>query len=264
MIHYLYFCLMINAVIIGVGNVAFHLAKIFYEIEEIHVTQICGRQPSLPEGMPSDIDYCTSYDAILQADIYVIAVSDTAIADVAEQLPFNDRLVVHTAGANSIEILKKHKRRGVFYPLQTFSKNTPISFENIPICVEANNSTDEDFLFQFGKMITKSVYRIDSQERLTLHTAAVFANNFTNYLYQLSEEICNQENVSFDILKPLILETAKKINFAKPKDVQTGPGKRGDLDIIKKHVGSLRDQKHKEIYQLLTKHILSQHGKNIL
>lgn len=255
---------MVNTVIIGTGNLAFHLAKIFYYIEEIHVTQVCGRQPSLPEGLPSDIDYCASYDAILEADVYVIAVSDSAITEVSNQLPFNDRLVIHTSGAVSIEALKNQERSGVLYPLQSFSKNTSVDFRKIPLCIEANNSNDQKFLLELGGLISSSVHLLNSKQRLSLHTAAVFANNFTNYLYQLSKEICNQKNVPFEILKPLILETAEKISAANPDDVQTGPAIRGDFDTIKKHVNSLRDKKHIEIYQLLTQHIVSQHGKNIL
>lgn len=255
---------MVNTVIIGTGNLAFHLAKIFYNIEEIHVTQICGRQPYLPEGLPSDIDYCSSYDAILEADVYVIAVSDSAITEVSNQLPFNDRLVIHTSGAVSIEALKNQERCGVFYPLQSFSKNTTVDFKKVPICIEANNSNDQKLLLELGDLISSSVHLLNFKQRLSLHTAAVFANNFTNYLYQLSKEICDQKNVPFEILKPLIEETAQKVKNAHPNEVQTGPAARRDFETIKKHVHSLRDKKHIELYELLTQHILSQHGKNIL
>ncbi|MDG2313764.1 MAG: DUF2520 domain-containing protein [Flavobacteriaceae bacterium] len=255
---------MLNTVIIGTGNLAFQLANVFYETEEIHVTQICGRAPSLPSGFYSDIDYCSTYEALLEADVYVIAVSDSAIASVVKQLPFKDRLVVHTAGAVSMEVLEGQNRKGVFYPLQSFSKNTTTTFTNIPICVEAFQPKDHELLIKIANYISNSVYTIDSQQRLALHTAAVFVNNFTNHLYQIGFEICEQHNLPFEVLKPIIIETAHKIANTSPKEVQTGPAKRGDTDTLKKHINSITDKKHLEIYNLLTQHILSQHGKNIL
>lgn len=255
---------MLNTVIIGTGNLASHLAKVFYEIEEIHVTQICGRASSLPSGFYSDIDYCSNYEALLEADVYVIAVSDSAIASVVQQLSFQDRLVVHTSGAASLEVLHGQNRKGVFYPLQTFSKNTAVTFNNIPICVEATQPQDHEILLKLAHYLSDSVYSIDSDQRLALHTAAVFVNNFTNHLYQIGLEICEQHSLPFELLKPIILETANKLNSSSPKDLQTGPAKRGDTDTLKKHVRSLTNARHKEIYNFLTQHILSQHGKNIL
>ena len=195
-------------------------------------------------------------------DVTIIAVSDNAIADVSKQLPFENQLVVHTSGSLSMEALDPKNRKGVFYPLQTFSKSKEVDFKVIPICLEAQNDNDFKTLEILAKTISNSVTTITSEQRKALHVAAVFVSNFTNHLYQIGNEICVENNIPFEILKPLIQETANKILSLSPIDAQTGPAKRNDTQTINTHLNFLSDDNQKEIYKILTKSIID-HGKKL-
>lgn len=187
--------------------------------------------------------------------MYIIAVSDKAIADVSKQMPFQNRIVVHTSGAASLDVLDTKNRKGVFYPLQTFSKNKEIDFSIIPLCLEAENTFDFRVLETVAKSISNAVFAINSDQRKALHVAAVFVNNFTNHLYHIGQEICEEHQVPFEILRPLIQETAEKINTLNPVDAQTGPAKRNDLVTIDAHLAYLTSENQKNIYKLITQSI---------
>ena len=162
-----------------------------------------------------------------------------------------------------MHILSNENRKGVFYPLQTFSKNSLVAFKEIPICIEASVTSDLKILKELGESLSEKVIEINSEERSKLHLAAVFVNNFTNYLYRISNEILAESKLPFDLLKPLIAETARKIETLSPKDVQTGPAKRNDLKTIEKHLYLLKDSPYKQLYQQLTEAIQSSYGKKL-
>ncbi|MEP7095723.1 MAG: DUF2520 domain-containing protein, partial [Flavobacterium sp.] len=204
----------------------------------------------------------TDFSDLNEADLYVIAITDDVISKVSEQLPFQNQLVVHTSGTSSIDILNSKNRRGVFYPLQTFSKNKAIDFSIIPICLEAENQSDYAILEIIAKSISKAVFPISSEQRKALHVSAVFVNNFTNYLYQIGQEICEEHQVPFEILKPLIQETSEKINTLNPIDAQTGPAKRNDTNTIEAHLAYLTNENQKNIYKILTQSIQN-NGKKL-
>ena len=197
----------------------------------------------------------SDYHKITEADLYVISVSDNAISEVSEQLPFKNRLVVHTSGTSDISVLHDKNRKGVFYPLQTFTKGKEIDFAPIPICLEAENESDYQLLEKLGNCISQKVVRISSEQRKSLHVAAVFVCNFVNHLYQIGNEICEENNVPFEVLHPLIQETAHKIMELSPKEAQTGPAVRNDQKTIEKHIDFLTNENQKEIYKILTKSI---------
>src|SRR5690606_37608456 len=161
-------------------------------------------------------------------DITLISVTDNAIEQVSGAIPYNDSLVVHTSGTTALEVLNDKNRKGVFYPLQTFSKNKEIDFKEVPLCLEAENEVYLNELKNLAKQLSDNVFEISSEQRKSLHVAAVFVSNFTNHLYSIGNEICNENNISFNILKPLIKETADKINYLSPKEAQTGPAVRFD------------------------------------
>ena len=239
---------MIRITLIGSGNVAQHLIKAFSKSELVEIVQVFSRKKDkLTHLLDSEI-IVTDFAELKEADLYIIAVSDNAIAEVSQQLPFNNQLVVHTSGTASIETLDIKNRRGVFYPLQTFSKNKDIDFSVIPICLEAENTFDFRDLETVGKSISNAVFPINSEQRKALHVAAVFVNNFTNHLYQ--------------ILKPLIQETAEKIKTLDPIDAQTGPAKRNDSTTIEAHLEYLTNENQKNIYKILTQSILH-NGKKL-
>jgi predicted short-subunit dehydrogenase-like oxidoreductase (DUF2520 family) len=194
--------------------------------------------------------------------LFIIAITDDAIAEVSRQLPFSNELVVHTSGSVSMQAINNKNRQGVFYPLQTFSKAKYVDFKEIPICIEAQNEKDLLTLESVAKSISNSVYTINSEQRKALHVAAVFVSNFTNHLYQIGNKICIDNELSFDILKPLIQETANKILTLSPQESQTGPAKRKDTQTINAHLNFLTNDNQKEIYKLLTKSIID-NGKKL-
>jgi predicted short-subunit dehydrogenase-like oxidoreductase (DUF2520 family) len=159
-------------------------------------------------------------------------------------------------------VLDSKHRKAVFYPLQTFTKNKPIDFSEIPICLETQHQSDYKILETVAKSISQKVFSINSEQRKALHVSAVFVNNFVNHLYQIGNEICIENNIDFEILKPLILETAKKIETLSPKQAQTGPAKRNDNATIESHLAFLIDENQKEIYKILTQSI-QENGKKL-
>ena len=170
--------------------------------------------------------------------------------------------MVHTSGSVALSALNDKNRRGVFYPLQTFSKAKAIDYRSVPICIEAETADDFQILETLAKSISEYTYAVNSQQRQALHVAAVFVCNFTNHLYQIGHEICEANQLPFDILKPLIQETAEKIVTLTPAEAQTGPAKRKDTQTINKHLAFLTEENQKEIYKLLTKYIID-HGKKL-
>lgn len=257
----MYFSSMINVVILGAGNVAKHIFTAFSAVESIELVQLYNRNPKALHYAKGSVPVVSDLHELAEADMYIIAVSDDAIASLSGKLPFRDRLVVHTSGSVSLHDLNKKNRRGVFYPLQTFSKDIPIDFSTVPLCLEAEEKNDYNLLKNLGESLGCITYKIFSDQRRSLHMAAVFANNFSNHLYRIAHEICDSKNMSFDILKPLIQQTAKKIMETTPYQAQTGPAKRGDKKVVKKHLKLLEKDIHKDVYSLLTQSIEKTYGR---
>mgnify|MGYP001227070066 CR=1 FL=1 len=253
---------MIQVSVIGSGNVAHHLLKAFGASSEVEVVQVFARNKTSVEITNPNIEVIEDWSLLKNVDVIIIAISDDAIANVSEQIPLNSELVVHTSGSVALNALSEKNRRGVFYPLQTFSKAKAIDYRSVPICIEAETSEDFLILETLAKSITDYTYFVNSQQRQALHVAAVFVCNFTNHLYQIGAEICNENKLPFEILKPLIQETAQKIITLSPEDAQTGPAKRQDTQTINKHLEFLTEENQKEIYKLLTKSIID-HGKKL-
>ncbi|WP_445711248.1 Rossmann-like and DUF2520 domain-containing protein [Flavobacterium sp.] len=246
---------MIKVVIIGSGNVAQHLLKVMLNTDEVTIVQVFARSKESISHLIVENQITSTYNDIKEADVYIISVSDNAIAEVASNLPFKNRLVVHTSGTSELSVLDNKNRKGVFYPLQTFSKSKAINFSTIPICLETENESDYAILETLANLISKKAYAISSKQRKSLHVAAVFVCNFVNHLYQIGNEICNENKVPFEILQPLIIETANKITQLSPKEAQTGPALRNDTKTIEKHMDFLQESNYKELYKLLTQSI---------
>ena len=227
---------MISILIIGKGNVGYHLYNALLKVDTVQVNLLNSRD--LKE--------------IPNADITVLAVSDDAIAEVSAKI--NNRFVVHTSGSFAMQSLKNTTQKGVFYMLQTFSKEKPVDFSNIPFCLEASNKNDFDLLQQIALLLGNKIYKIDSAQRKILHAAAVFVNNFTNHMYKIGHDLCTVNQIPFEVLHPLIQETALKINTLSPEKAQTGPAIRKDRNTIENHL-TLLNKKQREIYKLLTKSI---------
>jgi len=252
---------MIKVVVIGSGNVAQHLIQVLLKTENTDLVQVFARTPSHLSHLLHRNKITSDYQKITEADLYIISVSDNAIAEVSAQLPFENRLVLHTSGSSEFSILNDKNRKGIFYPLQTFTKSKKIDFSPIPICLEAENEADYQLIENLGNCISQKVMRINSEQRKSLHVAAVFVCNFVNHLYQIGNEICKENNVPFEVLHPLIQETAHKIMELSPKEAQTGPALRNDTKTIEKHLDFLENSEYKNLYQLLTQSI--QHVKKL-
>lgn len=246
---------MIKVVIIGSGNVAQHLIKAFAKTKKINIVQVFSRQKENVTHLLDSSKITNDFNTLVEADLYIIAVSDDAIAKVSSQLPFENRLVVHTSGSVPLDSLDKKNRKGVFYPLQTFSKNATIDFSQIPICLESENESDFNLLEKVAQSISNNAFKSNEKQRKALHISAVFVNNFVNYMYQIGNEICLENNVPFEILKPLILETVNKVMTLSPKEAQTGPAKRKDKKTIESHLDFLSNENHAAIYKILTQSI---------
>lgn len=249
-------------VLLGSGNVAQHLITAFSNSSAIDLIQVVARNPESIQHLIAIDKICSDYREIKKADVYLIAVSDNAIAEVSSHLPFENRFVAHTSGSMGLEVLDAKNRRGVFYPLQTFTKNKAVNFKEIPICLESEQPTDYPTLEQMAKTISNVYQPISSEQRKALHVAAVFVCNFVNHLYQIGADICKDNNLSFELIQPLISETAQKVQILSPAAAQTGPAKRKDTQTINNHLGFLTDNNQKELYKLLTKSIID-HGKKL-
>lgn len=253
---------MIKVSIIGSGNLAQHLIQAFQSNPSIELVQVVARNPKTVAHLLDSNRIISDYTQLQEADLYIISVSDDAIAEVSAALPFENRLVAHTSGSVSIDSLNPKNHRAVFYPLQSFSKDKAVNFKTIPLCLETENEKDAPNLNLIANAISDAVYDINSEQRKALHVAAVFVNNFVNHLYQIGNEICDANAIPFSILKPLIQETANKIATLSPKAAQTGPAKRNDISTIAAHQQFLTDENQAAIYNLLTQSI-QDNGKKL-
>ena len=257
---------MIKVSIIGSGNVAQHLIMAILCAEKsegkIELVQAYARNTSALADLLEFEKITSELNQLKPADLYIIAVTDNAIQLISDELPFKNKLVAHTSGTTEIDILNDNNRKGVFYPLQTFSKTKSVDFSTIPICLESQNASDLQTLETVAKAISNATYILNSEQRKALHVAAVFVCNFTNHLYQIGETICEENQLSFDLLKPLIIETADKIQTLSPNEAQTGPAKRNDTTTINSHLNFLNNENQKAIYKTLTKSIID-NGKKL-
>ena len=250
-----------RVVLVGAGNVGTHLAYHLHS-SRVKLVQIWSRTEVSARtlGERVEVPFTTTLDDLsADADLYIVAVPDHALPEILSLLSLQrDRFIVHTSAGSSMEILRiASDRYGVFYPLQTFSRTHPVRFSDVPLCLEANTAGDLALLKDFARHFSRRIYIMDTEKRKTVHLAAVFANNFPNYLYQVSEDILHGEKLPFDLVKPLIRETAMKVQRQSPRQVQTGPASREDHAIISEHIERLgRDTAYARLYSFLTQCIL--------
>ncbi|GAA4085225.1 Rossmann-like and DUF2520 domain-containing protein [Mucilaginibacter panaciglaebae] len=243
--------------IIGSGNVATHLAAAFKNAGH-RIVQVYSRDAQhaalLAYHVKAD-PVCDLSQIDLETDLFVIAINDNAIGAVAEQLAQYGKLMVHTSGATHMYALQAFSEQvGVFYPLQTFSKTREINFRNVPLCIEGADQDIVKQLTELAQTISNNVYPVDSDQRKILHLSATFACNFPNYLYYVAQQLLAQHGLDFNLIRPLILETAEKAQTSLPAAVQTGPVVRGDQLTMDNHRKLLEN--HPDLQQLYT--LLSQ------
>ena len=235
-----------NVAIIGKGRVATHLGCALYSAGH-DITMCGGRHRDLP--VPEE------------ADVVILSVKDSAISQVAHALCDSKALVAHTSGSVPMDAISS-KRRGVFYPLQTFSLDRKVNFRNIPIFLEAGTAEDMSVLSQLASTVSDIQMPMDSERRKTLHLAAVLCCNFVNHLYSISHGILAEQGIPFSTLFPLMEETLDKVRVLSPHEAQTGPAVRWDENVIQSHLSMLANPMHREIYRLLSESIHFTHTEN--
>ncbi|TWR29046.1 DUF2520 domain-containing protein [Mucilaginibacter pallidiroseus] len=246
--------------LIGSGNVATHLGAALknagHRIAQVY-SPTMQNAALLAYHLGADaIDNLQQIDT--DTDIFIISVKDDAIANVAEQLAKHDILMAHTSGAAVLQQLTAFTdKAGVFYPLQTFSKTKEVNFWDVPMCIEGADESITQSLEALARDVSNNIYRVSSTQRKVLHLAAVFACNFPNYLYGIAQHLLAGSDMSFDMLRPLIIETADKIKTNLPGSVQTGPAVRNDEQTMAAHLQMLSGQNNlQEIYELLSQGII--------
>ena len=241
-------------VLIGSGNVAFHLAKAFTEAQ-IPISQIFGRNTTELQKISEQFSIPFSTETLADADLYIISVSDSSIAEVSALIKNKNVLVAHTSGSVSREALSGNFRKSVFYPLQTFSKSKNLDYSKIPFFIDAENENDEEILKNLASKISKNVMLANDEKRKYIHLTAVFACNFVNHLFARAKEISDSQGIPFDYFLPLIDETTQKIHELEPKLAQTGPAIRNDEKVLKLHESLLTDEEKLKIYKTLNESI---------
>ncbi|OOQ61051.1 Rossmann-like and DUF2520 domain-containing protein [Mucilaginibacter pedocola] len=246
--------------LIGSGNVATHIAAALknagHRIVQVYSPNLQNAAMLAYHVGATAVDALKDIDA--ETDIFIIAVKDDAITSIVPQLSTFGKLVVHTSGAVSLDALSAETANaGVFYPLQTFSKTKELNFWQVPMCIEGATETITKQLEELARTISNNVYRVSSAQRKVLHLSAVFACNFTNHLYGVAEQLLKESNMPFDMLRPLIAETADKIKAHSPTTVQTGPAVRKDERTMQAHLQMLEGKEAlQEIYLLLSQDII--------
>lgn len=250
---------------IGAGNLATQLSKALHK-KGFEITQIYSRTPESAKILADQLD--TNHTSNIKlidsnADIYFVALKDAVADEVLAHFNFQNKLVVHCSGSLPLSVLDQHSENtGVFYPLQTFSKTRDLDFSNIPIFVESHSEKNKTILLEMASQISESVAILASDKRKYLHISAVFACNFVNHMYALSSEMLAEEGIPFEVLKPLILETAQKVQTMNPINAQTGPAIRFDENIISSHLTALEGlNSYQELYNSISKSIFEFHKK---
>ncbi|MBO3698968.1 Rossmann-like and DUF2520 domain-containing protein [Roseivirga sp. E12] len=249
--------------ILGTGNVAWHLSRTLENSGHV-ISHIYDRDIAKAEKFAMDYFNASTGDKLdfsaLNASLFIMAISDDSIEEVAQELELPDNsTLVHTSGTvplNALGYTQTHNI-GVFYPLQTFSKGKDLDFTNIPICIEGESEETIELLRGIANSISHSVHILNSSQRKVIHLSAVFACNFTNHMFTVSKEILASNDLNFELLKPLIVETLNKSFDISPENAQTGPAKRGDMETLDKQFDSLsNDPQVAEIYRLVSQHII--------
>jgi len=258
-----------DIIFIGAGNLGTHLSQALQQAGH-RVLQVFSRTEKSASALAALLDcpFTTEIAEVLpQAEVYFFSVRDAVLQELASRLYAHLRqvasvgsprrgagaLFLHTAGSMSLDVLPT-LRRGVFYPMQTFSKSRPVDFSQVPIFLESE--TDMRLMELMARALSQQVFQLDGERRRYLHVSAVFACNFVNHMYDLSARILEAHDIPFNVMFPLIDETASKVHSLPPRQAQTGPAVRYDRNVMEGHLNLLADDPQmQEIYKLLSRSI---------
>lgn len=241
--------------LIGSGNLAFHLHKALLGAEGVSLLALVARRLESLSDFEAAVPKFPMGTLLEDADLYVLAVSDHAIAPVMRHYAGSKSLFVHTSGAMGLEVLEPVQRKGVFYPLQTFTKNREINFESVPICIETSLESDIAILSTIAGTLSKKVLEISTEKRRSLHLAAVYINNFSNHMVYLGEMLCKKAGLPENLLYPLLHETCEKVQDLSAYEAQTGPARRNDTQTQQAHLNLLKEAPDKEFYKMISESI---------
>ena len=257
-----------RVVVLGAGRVATHLVPALvhagYDVAQVWSrTELSAHILAEPLGIP----YTDDLSAIVpDADVYIACVADGALPGVAKEIvahvqrPFHNVLFLHTAGSVSMDVWREAgaTRYGILYPLQTFSKERALAMCEVSLFVEASDESSLTAVENLAYGLSTKVYRADSRRRALLHVAAVFACNFTNAMYDAAHQLLATDDIPFDVLLPLIDETAAKVHALTPREAQTGPAVRGDVAVVQSHINSLDNNPDlQSLYAQISKMIMN-------
>jgi predicted short-subunit dehydrogenase-like oxidoreductase (DUF2520 family) len=248
-------------VLIGAGNVATVLGKLLLE-NGFTIQQIVGRSTEKLSALLKAEAVFTIEQISREADLYIIAIPDDAVLAIAEKLQLPGKLVVHTAGTLPLNSIQKISENiGVIWPLQSLRKEIE-HIPEIPFVLDGSNEYVLMLLNRLLSGISNDVLTLKDAERVKLHLSAVMVSNFTNHLYALAQEYCNQNDLPYDILNPLILETASRLKNYEAKDIQTGPSVRRDNNTVLSHLKLLENNEQlKAVYTLFEHSIKEMYKK---
>ena len=254
-----------SVVFIGAGNLATNLAKALY-YKGFRIVQVYSRTEESARTLAQAVEaaYTTDLSSVAaDARLYIVSLKDAAFVQLLPEIVAGkeNALWVHTAGSIPMDVWAgKVNRYGVFYPMQTFSKQREVKFQEVPFFVEAKRPEDVELLKAVAATLSEKVYEASSEQRKSLHLAAVFICNFTNHMYALAADLLEKYNLPFDVMLPLIDETARKVHELAPRDAQTGPAVRYDENVMSNHLAMLVDSPAlQEIYKLMSKSIHEHH-----
>ncbi len=247
---------------IGSGNVATQMALALNRISSVKIDQIISRDRNEAKHLAQQVraDHTDDFSRINNFDLLIMAVSDDSIDEILEKVELpNNKIICHTAGSVSSEVLKNVSRKyGVIYPLQTLSKTKDVDWTDLPVFLTTSDDSTQKRLLQVIKQLTRETHIITDEQRFALHVSAVFACNFSNAMMQVSEQICQDNNLDYKLLSPLIAETFEKLGKMGPRHAQTGPARRGDTRVMQKHLDFLQDRAlEKDIYKMVSDYIQS-------
>ncbi|MGA2823091.1 MAG: DUF2520 domain-containing protein [Bacteroidales bacterium] len=252
-------------VILGAGRLAVNLSMAIHK-KGYDIVEVCNRTESKGKRLAGKLKarYIPEPEMITSdADLYILAVSDTAIPLLLDRIKTRNRLIIHTSGSVKMGILRKVSENfGVIYPPQTFTDHKLLNFRMIPLCIEASSGKNLLLLKSFADSLSEKVYMINSDQRRILHLSAVFASNFNNFMVAISQELLLENGMDFRILEPIIRQTAGNASSGDVFKMQTGPAVREDRETIREHLQLLSNHPdYKKIYDLITRNIIQRKKK---
>ena len=250
-----------KVIVIGSGNLAWNLIEIFEQNPNIQLIQVFSRNAESLKTLSCSCPTTTNWEELSEADLYLLAVSDRAIISLGEKAQ-NKGLWAHCSGSVDLRDLPATIRRGVFYPLQSFTKGRKSSFADLPIGIEAENEEDYQQLERLASSLSKTVFRMDSSQRRIMHLAAVFINNFSNHMIARAQDIATEAGIDAELLYPLLDETLAKAKAMGAEQAQTGPARRADQATLDAHLDLLKTKDEKKLYQAISQSITAYYQKD--